>query len=99
MINCDCGYCDDYSTCLSDTYPIARKEHICCECNETIKPGEKYNVYTGVYDGDFFTKKTCLICDRIRNDFCRSGFIFGELRETLLSCIGIDYLKKAMNDE
>lgn len=34
------------------SWPIARKEHICCECSAPIFKGEKYGCFTGKWPGD-----------------------------------------------
>ena len=39
-------------TSLSDTTPVARKQHRCIWCGQAIPKGEKYRYTTGVYDGD-----------------------------------------------
>ena len=70
----------------------AKKKHVCCECNGTINPGEKYERVKGLWEGRFDLVKTCLPCMRIRNHYCCGGFIYGELRETLINCLDIDYL-------
>lgn len=36
---------------LSETFPVARKQHRCIWCGELILPGEKYRHERSVYDG------------------------------------------------
>ena len=74
-------------------HPVARKEHICCECGSIILKGEKYESFTGLWD-EFETYKTCSFCSTVRSmatgDFdlnSDEGFPFGELWE----CVGTDY--------
>lgn len=50
--------------------PIARKHHVCEYCNKEIVPGEQYSVESGKYLGDFFTRKLCLCCKKILDDYC-----------------------------
>lgn len=50
----------------SESNPVARKEHKCCECCGTIKPGEKYQVIKGIWDGQCQTYKTCPECAVLR---------------------------------
>lgn len=38
-------------TILKETYPTAKKEHICEFCGYKIQPGQKYVRQTNVYDG------------------------------------------------
>lgn len=92
-ISCDCsvdGY--DYPDFCADSFHMARKEHKCCECLEIIKPGQKYHKAVGKWDGGFLTYKTCMPCYYIRKQYCPSGYIFGKLRETIVECLGFDYL-------
>lgn len=37
---------------LSQTEPIARKDHCCIWCGEIIAKGEKYTAERSVYDGE-----------------------------------------------
>ena len=67
------------------TSPTAIKEHKCCECLDTIFPGDRYDRVVGVWDGDFSTFKTCSSCREIA-DWARSNDFyigFGALFETL----------------
>jgi len=49
-------------SCLSETWPKARKAHKCCECGRTIQPGEKYMCISGIWDGRPSRFKTCTEC-------------------------------------
>jgi hypothetical protein len=40
----------------------ARKEHRCSECHGGIRSGEIYSVFTGVFEGDFYSIKMCAHC-------------------------------------
>lgn len=88
-LNFDSGPCEVYS----ETFPIARKIHKCCECGQDIQPHQKYHKYRGCWDGTWDTFKTCMTCYRIRNTYCFNGFIFGELQDILQDCLDINYLK------
>ena len=50
---------------LSRKDRIARKEHRCDWCNETINKGEKYYYETFIYDGEMCDWKSHLSCERI----------------------------------
>jgi len=95
MTSCDCSI-DSYDyenpSTSREQWRKARKQHTCCECGLTIEPGEKYQYISGIWDGRPGSFKTCTPCAAIRNDFCRGGYIFGELREQLWNCLDIDYL-------
>ena len=50
----------------NETYPVARKKYVCCECVSEISVGEKHQCITGLWD-KFRTFRTCLICSNIRS--------------------------------
>jgi len=82
----DCGVCistGDYFDGTADVYQSdirkARKPHKCCECNEAIKVGDKYEYYSILFDGRWTHHNTCLICMEIGEAFCCDGRLFGEL--------------------
>ena len=70
----------------------ARREHRCLECGELIEPGEQYEQVTARWDGHWNTYKTCYLCLRIRNDLFPCGWYFGQMREDIRECLGIDYV-------
>jgi len=89
---CDCSCdVDDYPEFYVEEYPVARKEHKCCECGEMIKKGQKYQKAIGKWDGDFDTYKTCMTCLKIREAYCPNGSYFGGLAEAISDCLGFDY--------
>lgn len=51
----------------SETMPIARKQHRCCETGGIIFPGEQYFKVTGKWDGDVISYKRKLIVE----NFCK----------------------------
>jgi hypothetical protein len=72
--------------------PMARKEHVCCECQSAISPGERYELSEGVWEGEFGRYKTCLICRNVRDAAQADlrfdeGIAFGCLWET----VGVEY--------
>lgn len=91
-----CEWPDFYTT----KWPIAKKEHKCCECYAPIKVGERYGNFTGKWPGDKIrTHKQHLICemacrfirDKIQDGECIG---FGELWE-----IWDEYKAKHNGDE
>ncbi len=71
--------------CFSESNPKARKSHICCECRGTIPAGERYHVFSGIWD-DAYTFKTCDDCQRLRDEIsktypCGESPIFSQLYE------------------
>ena len=53
---------DGLVTVLSESDPIANKQHMCAECFRNISPGEQYHVDRYVFDGEFSNHKTCAHC-------------------------------------
>ena len=84
---CDLEY--DPPEFLRSVWRRAKKEHMCCECNETIQVGSQYEYVSGKWEGDFYTFKTCTPCANIRRDYCCS---YGGLRDELREILGIDYV-------
>ncbi len=77
----------------------ARKEHKCAEshCRRKILPGDKYVRIASVWDGDFFSLKSCVRCERLRRkarkrygDYFRDGdgIIYGELLNSIREARG-----------
>lgn len=100
-IQCDCSCdCDEMPRVERDTVRKARKEHQCCECLEPIVPGERYQEHKGIdYDGDPFLYRTCLPCQRIRQQYCPSGWYVGGLADQIEECIGWDYREHPPDEE
>ena len=94
-IQCDCSVDDgDYEEvrCSTVTIRKARKQHECCECQQPIVPGKKYEETTVInHDGYPDRFRTCLPCAAIRAHYCPHGWIWGCLAETIMDCLGLDY--------
>ena len=80
-------YCsiDDGPSVYWEHWPIAKKQHVCCECGSTIDPGEKYYLLKGIWEGDFETYKQCRICKNVWDEAISviECICFGELWETV----------------
>jgi hypothetical protein len=75
----------DGPSCYLEQTRKARREHLCCECRETIPAGAKYEYVSGIWDGRPSVYKTCLSCAEIRKHFaCGGGWIYGELWSQLI---------------
>ena len=99
-ISCDCSCDIDGGPNFSkETFPKARKNHKCCECKDSILPGSKYNRIKGMWDGKFLTFCTCMACHRIREHYCSSGYMLGDLRDQISECIGFDYTEIPEGDD
>jgi hypothetical protein len=92
-IHCDCSVdVDEMPEFFLTDIVKARKEHKCCECDAKISVGEKYERVKGKWSGEIFTFKTCLICKRIREDYCPTGWEYGGLQEAIWECLGLNYV-------
>lgn len=74
---------DEYCTTLRQDIRTARKQHKCGECKKPILPGDKYEDYVGVFDGEIFKHKTCNDCISLRKSFFSDGYYYGMIREQL----------------
>jgi hypothetical protein len=93
-MQCDCSCYDGVDATFSKTtWRKARKSHTCAECSAEIRPGERYEVTTGKWDGYMESHKTCKTCVAIRKNYCPGGWVYGELREHISYCLGFDYTK------
>lgn len=91
-ISCDCSVdIDDYADIYREEFPKARKTHKCCECRGEIKPGQKYQNSTMLFDGHWDQFKTCMPCYHIRRRYCPNGSYIEGLRERISDCLGFDY--------
>ena len=91
-MKCDCSLDPDAEgpAFLREDYPLARKEHTCCECGGTIQPGEEYERAALVMQSRWSTYVTCMSCVRIRREYCPGGWVYGSLRETLDECLEVE---------
>lgn len=91
-IGCVCD--GEAADVCSSKVVTARKQYTCCECEETIERGEKYEYISILWEGSWNHFRTCTICVRIRDDLCACCYVFGELHETLKELHGVDLKKK-----
>ncbi len=68
----------------------SRKPHTCCECREPIAIGSTYVCTEGLWDGSWSRYRTCVVCNRIREDYCAAPY--GQLWPYLESALGTDYV-------
>lgn len=73
---------DDCLRELENKLVTARKEHVCCECRGKIKKGDKYELFTGIGDGNIERYKTCEDCLSLRKAFFKD-FYFERMWEDL----------------
>lgn len=52
-----------------ETTPIARKQHKCDLCDQTIETKSRYHRQTGKYQGDFFDRCLHIHCNKIIKEF------------------------------
>lgn len=77
MCDCDC-YPPEFLTVV---YRVAKKPHRCGECLRKIQPGERYQVASGKWDGDFDFHKTCPDCVEFIQKAQIDCYCFGQLFE------------------
>lgn len=53
---------DEFCQIWDVTYQVARKEHTCCGCKETISPRQRYCKTVTMYEGSWEVFKNCLRC-------------------------------------
>ena len=69
----------DWVKVLEERTPTAKTEHKCKECFRIIQPKEKYFLEKYIWEGAFYTHKTCKHCYEVRK------FILFEYGEFLYS--------------
>ncbi len=80
-IDMEVDYCDAVEP-IDDRVVVARKEHVCHECRQFIKPGTKYRNEVFKFEGAIERHKTCMDCLSVRqNVFC--NFYYGRLWDDL----------------
>ena len=60
---------EECPACFSATYRTARKLHVCCECRQEIKPGERYRYTSAIWTDKPESFKQCETCASI-SDVC-----------------------------
>jgi len=97
--SCACSVFDEAADHYHAEMRKARKQHVCCECDETIEPGETYERVSSVYDGDWSHAKTCALCVKIRDEICCNGFVHGQLRVDIQDAYGFDYVTNITEED
>ena len=69
---------------------LARKPYRCCECPETIQPGDLHGYAIGKWDGCVTEFRTCARCANVAADYF-SGRTFGDMYEDFFQAHGFDY--------
>lgn len=77
---CPLAEADESALVWNRTTRKARKDHKCVECGDTIHKQQSYDYTSMLYDGQWTTWRTCLLCAEIGDHFaCGNGRIVGEL--------------------
>lgn len=61
----------------NETTPVARVQHKCDACGQTIEAGQPYSRMAGKFDGDFFTVKQHVECRAAEIAIAREKGLFG----------------------
>ena len=77
------GDCDGHAAFSNLQMAKARKVYKCCECGDSIAPGERYERFTANFDGEFCSYKTCIACADIRESFSDVAIYGGGLWEEM----------------
>ena len=77
---------DDCGAFVDEKIRKARKKHKCGECGDEIQPGHSYEHARGLFDGVFFTSKTCRPCLEIRARFF-NGWIYGSILDDIYNSL------------
>lgn len=64
---------DETYDVYNETSRIARKEHVCAACKETIRIGDRYAIVGIVFDGEAESVKRCLRCQEIHEHLRKLG--------------------------
>ena len=68
-----CGDWLDRPSMYEETEPVARKQHTCDACGETIKPKQRYLRIFGVWEGEAQTIKHCWRCHQLAEALFDAG--------------------------
>lgn len=82
---------------------VARKHHLCCECEIIISVGDRYQYSSGIWDGEPADYKQCINCSELMVSATKSSEspydspCFGGLYEwfeehIIISCNGREWL-------
>ena len=88
---CYCSYDEGSTSMYVQRTVTARKQHECYECSRSIRPGERYELVSAIWDGRFRVCKTCPRCLAVREYvtahapcFCwLHGTVLDDARDTL----------------
>lgn len=89
---CGCDI-DEGPKVYRDSWPVARKEHQCCECGRTIDIGKEYHYECGIWECGAEQYKTCVDCAGLWESLSSIGFciIYTELKSAYYEYLH-DYL-------
>lgn len=76
---CICAIYDEFTILLARRRLKSRKEHKCIECKCTIQPGDIYERDVTLFEKEFETFKTCLVCVRIRESLFSCDWCYGRM--------------------
>jgi hypothetical protein len=86
----DSAYDGEPATIYREELRRARKQYSCGECGDPIKVGALHEVSTGLWDGKWYTHRTCARCVNVRTDYFYR-WIYGCMVEDFIEAHGFDY--------
>lgn len=97
---CGCEDGEPYEFYRHST-PKARKEHGCNECKRRIRPGQRYELIVGKFDGDFTVTRVCQRCQALSDAFAEVEGCHppvGTLRDEIRECIYLNGLHREFGE-
>jgi hypothetical protein len=80
---CDCDFTQPEF--FTSQIRKARKEHTCCECGSKINPGDNYYFYSGKWEDNISSYKTCNDCQELAKEALEC-YGLGEMYDSLWEC-------------
>lgn len=78
-------------------HPKARKPHKCCECLMQIEKGDIYERVEGLWDGRWYTCKSCDRCAKLRTH-CFNEWEYEHLKDDMLYEYGVEYTTETFEE-
>lgn len=81
----DCGFClyggdgDCEFNFFGNEKRVAAKDHKCEECCRLITKGSEHFYARGISEGDFWSQRTCSVCEDVATTFYCEGRFYGSL--------------------
>lgn len=91
---CSCEVVSTPFDVYNETRPVARKDHRCDECRETLPAGKVYVKIDAFWDGHWEHLKRCEACHSIARDYCCGVVGRGAVRDMVWEYLGVDIVTR-----